>query len=81
MEFVRTNHPSDLTDSQWEQIKEFFPQGPNTVQHKRSLINAVLYQCHVFLASGEKDILVSTVYLLDKSMGLDTVGFSAILCA
>ena len=43
MEFVPTNYPSDLTDSQWEQIKEFFPQGPNSVHHKRSLINAVHY--------------------------------------
>ncbi len=43
MEFVPTNYPSDLTDSQWEQIKEFFPEGPNSVHHKRSLINAVLY--------------------------------------
>lgn len=43
MEFVRTNYPSDLTDSQWQQIKEFFPQGTNSVHHKRSLINAVLY--------------------------------------
>ncbi len=43
MEFVPTNYPSDLTDSQWEQIKEFFPQGPNSIPHKRSLINAVLY--------------------------------------
>lgn len=43
VEFVPTNCPSDLTDSQWEQIKEFFPQGPNSVHHKRSLINAVLY--------------------------------------
>ncbi len=43
MEFVPTNYPSDLTDGQWEQIEEFFPQGPNSIHHKRSLINAVLY--------------------------------------
>ena len=43
MEYMPTNYPSDLTDSQWEQIEEFFPQGPNSVHHKRSLVNAVLY--------------------------------------
>ncbi len=43
MKYEPTNYPSDLTDSQWGQIKEFFPEGPNSVHHKRSLINAVLY--------------------------------------
>ena len=43
MEYMPTNYPSDLTDSQWEQIEEFFPQGPNSIHHKRSLVNAVLY--------------------------------------
>ena len=43
IEFIPTNYPSDLTDAQWEQIAEFFPQGPNSNHHKRSLINAVLY--------------------------------------
>jgi len=38
-----TNYPSDLTDRQWEEIAEFFLQGPNSEHHKRSLINAVLY--------------------------------------
>lgn len=42
-EFTPTNYPSDLTDAQWEQIAEYFPQGPNSEHHKRSLINAVLY--------------------------------------
>lgn len=41
----------------------------------KTVMGEVSYQRHVFLASGEKDIPVSTVYLLDKSMGLDTVGF------
>ena len=41
--FKPTGYPSDLTDAQWEQIAEFFPQGPNSEHHKRSLINAVLY--------------------------------------
>jgi len=41
--FTPTNYPSDLTDVQWEQIAEYFPQGPNSDHHKRSLINAVLY--------------------------------------
>ncbi len=43
IEFKPTNYSSDLTDSQWEQIAEYFPQGPNSDHHKRSLINAVLY--------------------------------------
>jgi putative transposase len=42
-EFTPTNYPSDLTDKQWGQISEYFPQGPNSGHHKRSLINAVLY--------------------------------------
>jgi putative transposase len=37
------NYPSDLTDKQWEQIAEYFPQGPNSDHSKRSLVNAVLY--------------------------------------
>ena len=41
--FAPTNYPSDLTDEQWEQIAECFPQGPNSEHHKRSLVNAVLY--------------------------------------
>jgi len=43
IEFVPTNYPSDLTDKEWNLIKEFFPQGPNSTHHKRSLVNAVLY--------------------------------------
>ena len=42
-EFKPTNYPSDLTDEQWEQIAEYFPQGPNSEHLKRSLVNAVLY--------------------------------------
>lgn len=41
--FQATNYPSDLTDSQWSQIEEFFTHGPNSIYHKRSLINGVLY--------------------------------------
>ena len=41
--FKPTNYPSDLTDSQWKQIAEYFPQGPNSEHHKRSLIDGVLY--------------------------------------
>ena len=41
--FKPTHYPSDLTDAQWEAIAEFFPPGPNSEHHKRSLINAVLY--------------------------------------
>lgn len=43
IEFKATNYPSDLTDTQWEQIAEYFPQGPNSEHHKRTLLNAVLY--------------------------------------
>ena len=43
IEFKPTNYPSDLTDAQWEQIEEYFPQGPNSEHHKRSLVDAVLY--------------------------------------
>ena len=43
IKFKPTNYPSDLTDAQWEEIAEYFPQGPNSEHHKRSLINAVLY--------------------------------------
>ena len=43
IEFTPTNYPSDLTDKQWEAIAKYFPQGPNSEHHKRSLINAVLY--------------------------------------
>ena len=41
-EIKATKYPSDLTDSQWEQIAEYFPQGPNSEHHKRSLIDGVL---------------------------------------
>lgn len=43
IEFTGTNYPSDLTDTQWGQIAEYFPQGPNSEHHKRSLVDAVLY--------------------------------------
>ena len=43
IEFTPTNYPSDLSDKEWEQIAELFPQGPNSEHHKRSLINAVFY--------------------------------------
>ena len=38
-----TNYPSDLTDSQWSEIKDFFPNGNKSGYHKRSLVEAVLY--------------------------------------
>jgi putative transposase len=44
IEFKPTGYSSDLTDSQWLKIAEFFPQIPNSKHHKRSLINAVLYR-------------------------------------
>ena len=42
-EYPATNYESDLTDKQWEAIKEFFPSGNKSKYHKRSLVEAVLY--------------------------------------
>lgn len=36
-------YTSDLTDAQWEQIKEYFPTGNKSKYDKRELVNAVLY--------------------------------------
>ena len=33
----------NLTDKQWEAIKEYFPSGNKSKYHKRSLVEAVLY--------------------------------------
>ena len=43
IEYKPTNYPSDLTASQWEVIKDFFPVGNKSYYHKRSLVEAVLY--------------------------------------
>ena len=43
IEYIPTNYPSDLTDSQWEEIGHFFPMGNKGEIHKRSLVEAVLY--------------------------------------
>jgi len=43
IEFIPTNYPSDLTDTQWELIAEYLPQDENSTHHKRTLVNAVLY--------------------------------------
>ena len=42
-EYQATNYESDLTDKQWEAIKEFFPSGNKSKYHKRSFVEAVLY--------------------------------------
>ena len=42
-EYQATNYESDLTDKQWEAIKEFFPSGNKSKYHKRSSVEAVLY--------------------------------------
>lgn len=42
-EYKATNYASDLTDKQWEKIKEFFPSGNKSKYNKRSLVEAVLY--------------------------------------
>ncbi len=48
IEFKATNYPSDLSDAQWEQIAEYFPQGPNSDHHKRSLIKVASgVHCHM----------------------------------
>lgn len=36
-------YTSDLSDSQWELIKNFFPVGNKSKYEKRELVNAVLY--------------------------------------
>ena len=41
--FQATNYPSDLTDNQWAEIEALFSHGPNSIYHKRSLINGALY--------------------------------------
>ena len=43
IEYKATNYPSDLTDTQWEKISEYFPMGNKGETHKRSLVEAVLY--------------------------------------
>jgi len=43
IKYKATDYPSDLTDSQWESISDFFPSGNKSGIHKRSLVEAVLY--------------------------------------
>jgi len=43
IEYKPTNYPSDLTDAQWEMITEYFPMGNKATEHKRSLVEGVLY--------------------------------------
>ena len=43
LEYKPTGYPSDLTDTQWEKIEPFFPNGNKSEIHKRSLVEAVLY--------------------------------------
>ena len=43
IEFIATNYDSDLTDSEWEIISEYFPLWNSSDHHKRSLVNAVFY--------------------------------------
>ena len=42
-EYKATHYESDLTDSQWEKIEEYFPSGNKSRYHKRSLVEALLY--------------------------------------
>ena len=41
-EYKRTNYPSDLSDREWEKIKEFFPAGNKSKYDKRNLVAAVI---------------------------------------
>lgn len=43
IEYAQTGYPSDLTDSEWETISNFFPYGNKSRIHKRSLVETVLY--------------------------------------
>ena len=43
VKYTPTDYPSDLTDAQWDKIKDFFPMGNKGTVHKRSLVEAVLY--------------------------------------
>lgn len=43
IEYKPTNYPSDLTNDQWENISVYFPHGNKNSEHKRSLVEAVLY--------------------------------------
>ena len=43
IEYKPTGYPSDLTEKEWEKIKEYFPQENASEVHKRSLVEAVLY--------------------------------------
>ena len=43
IEYTPTGDPSDITDSQWEAISDFFPNGNKSTIHKRTLVEAVLY--------------------------------------
>ena len=46
IEYKATNYESDLTDKQWEEIKEFFPSGNKSKYSKRAMAEAVLYLIH-----------------------------------
>jgi putative transposase len=43
IEYKPTGYPSDLTDKEWENISEYFPDANASEVHKRSLVEAVLY--------------------------------------
>jgi len=40
---ITMRYTSDLTDPQWEMIKEFFPAGNKSKYEKREIVNAVMY--------------------------------------
>ena len=46
IEYKATNYESDLTDKQWEEIKEFFPSGNKSKYPKKAMVEAVLYIIH-----------------------------------
>ena len=53
-EYEATNYESDLTDEQWEEIKEFFPSGNKSKYHKRSLVEKAKEITSQLLALEEK---------------------------
>ena len=54
--YQATNYESDLTDKQWEAIKEFFPSGNKSKYHKRSLVEAVNFLVIIYATASHKAI-------------------------
>lgn len=71
---------ADQTLSVQRDRSQYRDKGYRTTTLK-TVMGEVSYRRHVYLLSGNKEGPAATVYLLDKSMGLDTVGlFSDTVC-